>query len=155
MPLLVFLFGFMFFSTANWIIRKYGPVTYEQIIFHLNMPFSSEIRLVLSYWQNTLMTGIILSLLLWLMFSQKYRIKFTSIEKMRDILYKNRWMLSCVWLIFCVIYFCLRMNVWSMITHRQYKRQVSSFYEQYYVMPQQTDIVFPANQRNLIIIFME
>ena len=28
--------GYMLFSSANWVIRKFGEVTYEQIMFHLN-----------------------------------------------------------------------------------------------------------------------
>lgn len=155
MPLLIFFCGFMLFSSANWVIRKYGPVTYEQIIFHLNMPFSSEVRLILSYLQNTVMTGAIITLVLWLLFSQKYHWKFTKIERYREFIYQRRWLLSWIWLIFCLIYFALRMNVWAMINHRHYKRLTSNFYEQYYVYPQKTHITFPQQPRNLVIIFME
>ena len=155
MPLLIFFCGFMLFSSANWIIRKYGPVSYEQIIFHLNMPFTSEIRLILSYWQNTAMTGLIITLVLWIFFSRKYQIKFTVLEKVRLWVYNHRWMLSLLWLAFCVVYFFLKMNVWTMIMHRNYKRQYSDFYEKHYVVPQQTSISFPEKPRNLVIIFME
>lgn len=155
MPLLIFFFGYMLFASANWVIRKYGPVTYEQIIFHLNMPFSSEIRLVLSYLQNTVMTGAIIALVLWILFSQKYHWKFKTVETCRNYIYRHRWVISLLWLLFCVVYYCLRMNVWAMINHQHYKRQISNFYEQYYVYPQQTQITFPERQRNLVIIFME
>ena len=155
MPLLIFFCGFMLFSSANWIIRKYGPVSYEQIIFHLNMPFSSELRIILSYLQNTVMTGIIISILLWLLFSKKYRIKYTFVEKNRNFVYQHRWGLSIVWFLFCCGYFFVRMNLWTMITYRQHKREVSDFYEKNYVLPQKTQIIFPNAKRNLVIIFME
>ena len=43
--LLISFIGYMIFATANWIVSKFGEVTYEQIMFHLNMPFSSETRI--------------------------------------------------------------------------------------------------------------
>ena len=53
LALLIVFAGFMMFSSANWIVRKFGEVTYEQIMFHLNMPFASETRMMLSYAKNT------------------------------------------------------------------------------------------------------
>ena len=61
LALLIFFVGFMLFSSANWVIDKFGEVTYEQIMFHLNMPFSSEIRMVMSFLKNTVMTGVIIT----------------------------------------------------------------------------------------------
>ena len=58
--LIVFFAGFMLFSSANWVVRKFGEVTYEQIMFHLNMPFSSEVRMMMSFLKNTVMTGAII-----------------------------------------------------------------------------------------------
>jgi hypothetical protein len=42
LALFIVFIGFMMFSSANWVVKKFGEVTYEQILFHLNMPFSSE-----------------------------------------------------------------------------------------------------------------
>ncbi|MBR1755975.1 MAG: LTA synthase family protein [Alphaproteobacteria bacterium] len=155
MPYVVIFLGFMLFSSANWVVRKFGPVTYEQIMFHLNMPFHSEIRLILSYLQNTVMTGAIVVLVLWLLFSGKYRLKWSSIERIRTKIYEYRWVLCLIWFVFCVAYYCWRMNVWAMITYRSYKREMSNFYEQYYVLPQNAEVSFPHQKRNLILIFME
>ena len=68
LALLIFFVGFMLFSSANWVIDKFGEVTYEQILFHLNMPFSSEIRMVMSFLKNTVMTGVIIAVVLALFF---------------------------------------------------------------------------------------
>lgn len=155
MPLLIVFCGYVLFASANWIIRKFGPVTYEQIMFHLNMPFHSEFRLVLSYLQNTVMIGAILVIILWLLTSRMYHVKFNKIEKIRSYIYSHRWFLSLLWLIFCVVYFFIRMNVWTMLTYHSHKREVSNFYEQNYVMPQNVQITFPKDKRNLILIFME
>ena len=155
MPLIIFFGGFILFSSANWIIRKFGPVTYEQIMFHLNMPFDSEIRLMISYFQNTFMTAAIIALVLWLLFTPRYHLKSRLLEPIRAFVYRHRILLSLLWLVFCIVYFCVRMNVWTMINYRHYKREVSNFYEQYYVIPQEVQIEFPTQKRNLIIIFME
>lgn len=155
MPLFIFFCGFMLFSSAKWIIRKFGPVTYEQILFHLNMPFDSETRLILSYLQNTVMTGAIIALLLWLLIFKKYKIRNKKIQKIRGFTYNYRWILCLLWLFFCVGYFVVQMNVWTMLTYRHHKREVSNFYEQNYVIPQQAEINFPSQKRNLILIFME
>ncbi len=147
--------GFMLFSSANWIIRKFGPVTYEQIMFHLNMPFDSETRLMLSYFKNTVMTGLIIVLVMFLLFGIKYKFHIRLWDAIKIFILKHQLRLSFAWLLFCIIWFCVRMNVWAMINYRQYKSETSNFYEQNYVLPQHTKITFPKHKRNLVLIFME
>lgn len=136
-------------------MRKFGQVTYEQIMFHLNMPFHSEIRIILSYFQNTFMTAFLLSLLLYILFSQKYHLKYAKIEKARSYIHKKSLRFSVLFFMFCVVYFCVRMNVWTMLTYHSHKRILSNFYETNYVIPQKTQITFPDKPRNLVIVFME
>ena len=147
--------GFMIFSTANWIIRKFGDITYEQIMFHLNMPFDSETRLMLSYFKNTVMTGVIIALVLFLLFWRKYKFHIKAVDKIRDFLFAKRLPISIIWLVFCIIWFAIRMNVWAMITYRHYKTETSNFYEENYILPQEAQISFPQQKRNLILIFAE
>lgn len=153
--LLVFFIGYMLFSSANWIVRKFGEVTYEQIMFHLNMPFSSEIRIVMSYLKNTVMTGLIITLLLALFFCCKYRIHIKIIDVFRAWVYKHRCLISLGWFIFCIVFVFFKMNVWSMITFHKYKSETSNFYEENYIIPQDAKITFPIQKRNLILIFAE
>ena len=155
LALLIFFVGFMLFSSANWVIDKFGEVTYEQILFHLNMPFSSEIRMVMSFLKNTVMTGVIIAVVLALFFCQKYRLHIKILDKFRDFVNKRRIKLSLVWLLFCVVFVFFRMNVWNMITFHQYKSVTSNFYEENYVIPQRTQITFPKNKPNLILLFAE
>ena len=102
--LLIIFIGFMMFSTANWIVRKFGEVTYEQIIFHLNMPFSSETRIMLSFFKNTVMTGAIIVLILTLVFCYRYKFHIKLIDKFREFVYQKRNILSYLWLAFCIIF---------------------------------------------------
>ena len=90
LSLVIFFVGFMLFSSANWIVRKFGEVTYEQIMFHLNMPFSSETRIMLSYFKNTVMTGLIIAVVLAILFCPKYKLHFRLIDAFRAFVYKRR-----------------------------------------------------------------
>ncbi|MBR4106259.1 MAG: sulfatase-like hydrolase/transferase [Alphaproteobacteria bacterium] len=155
LSLSIIFIGYMIFATANWIIHKFGPVTYEQIMFHLNMPFDSETRLMMSYFKNSIMTATIVVLVLVLLFCRKYKFHIKAIDKIRDYLYNKRLMISLGWLAFCCLWFFVRMNVWTMINYRNIKSETSNFYEQYYVMPQHTKITFPKHKRNLVLLFME
>lgn len=155
LSLLIFFAGFMLFSSANWVVKKFGEVTYEQIMFHLNMPFSSEFRMVLSYLKNTVMTGTIIVIVLAVLFCCKYKVHIKAIDAFRNFVYRKRLALSIAWFIFCLIFVFFKMNVWNMITFHQYKMETSNFYEQNYVIPQQTKITFPTHKRNLILIFAE
>ena len=155
LALLIFFIGFMMFSSANWVVRKFGEVTYEQIMFHLNMPFSSEIRMMMSYLKNTVMTGLIIVLILAIVFCYKYKFHIKLIDAFRAKVYQKRNLLSFIWLAFCLVFVFFKMNVWNMITFHKYKSETSNFYEENYVIPQNTKITFPKNKRNLILIFAE
>ena len=56
--------------------------SYEQIMFHLNMPFASETRMMLSYAKNTVMTGGIIVAVLALLFCHKYKLHIKLIDKL-------------------------------------------------------------------------
>ena len=140
LSLFIFFIGFMLFSSANWVVEKFGEVTYEQIMFHLNMPFSSEIRMIMSYIKNTVMTGAIIVVVLILFFGLKYRVHVKVIDACRDWVRQKRLPLSLAWLAFCFVFVFFRMNVYNMITFHKYKTETSNFYEENYVIPQQTKI---------------
>ena len=91
LALFIVFVGFMMFSSANWIVRKFGEVTYEQIMFHLNMPFASETRMMLSYAKNTVMTGAIIVLVLTLLFCYKYKFHIKLIDNLAHSVLSNLW----------------------------------------------------------------
>ena len=150
-----FLLGYVLFSSANWVIRKFGKVTYEQIMFHLNMPFASERKMVISYFQNTFLTGFLILIGLFLLFYPLYPKWLRFINSFRKIIFSYRFSLSLLWLFFCVAWFCVRMNVKDMIFYSQYKFKTSNFYESFYSKPENAKLTYPKNKRNLILIFAE
>ena len=150
-----FLLGYVIFSSANWVIRKFGKVTYEQIMFHLNMPFASERKMVISYFQNTFLTGFLILIGLFLLFYPVYPKFLRFVNSFRKKVFSYRFALSLLWLFFCIGWFCVRMNVKDMIFYSQYKFKTSNFYETYYAKPEETKLFYPENKKNLILIFAE
>ena len=65
LSIFLFFLSYMLMSSARWAIRKFGEMSYEQVIFHLNTPLDSEIRLIYSYLQNTVMIAVILVVVLY------------------------------------------------------------------------------------------
>lgn len=138
--LLVFV-GCMIYSTANWIPRKFGEVTYEQIIFHLNVPLDSEIELVYSYLQNTLFVSIVVTIVLYF--------AVRKISPGRCLFF------SFGFFVCFVILSCHRLNISRLVDEYRNRYIVGNFYEQYYVNPYLTQITAPEHKRNLIMIFAE
>lgn len=151
---LLFFVGFILAASAAWCVRKFGEVTYEQIIFHLNMPFGSETRMIASWLKNTVMTGIYISVGLYFLVFFKIN-KIAYLSKARNFLYTHRLFISVVWFVGCMIFIFFKMNVPLMLTMQQYKSETSTFYEEHYVFPQKAEIVPPENKQNLILIFAE
>ena len=54
LALLVFFAGFMLFSSAGWVVRKFGEVTYEQIMFHLNINHDQRYLVIYLYIEKDL-----------------------------------------------------------------------------------------------------
>ena len=133
--------GYMLISSASWIVRKFGEVTYEQIIFHINVPLDSETKLIISYFQNTVMMAIILVIIIYL--CQR---RFKSSKYIYG---------AATFFIISIIYFGWRMNVPEMWKYKQRRQIVSNFYEQNYVNPNDVEITAPEHKKNLIFIFAE
>ncbi|MBR2273575.1 MAG: hypothetical protein IJ864_01920 [Alphaproteobacteria bacterium] len=66
LSLVIVFLGYMLVSTANWVLHKFGNVTYEQVMFHLNVPLDAETKLIHSYLQNTVMMASIITIALYI-----------------------------------------------------------------------------------------
>ena len=131
----------MLFSTSEWIIRKFGKVTYEQIVFHLNVPMASEIALICSFLQNTVLIASIISVIAY--FISK-RINLRKFLTASSVLFAVFFGLS--WHI---------LDVSNLINEYKNHTVMGQFYETYYVDPNSIKIIPPKNKRNLIMIFAE
>lgn len=138
--LIVFI-SYMLVSTAGWIPRKFGAVTYEQIIFHMDVPLSAETRLVYSYLQNTVLISLLVVIALAVIMQKT--------SPRRCLSY------SFVFLLVSVVLSCHRLDVSRLMDEYHNRREVGNFYEQYYVDSHLTEIKAPKDKRNLIMIFAE
>lgn len=138
--ILVFI-GYMFVSSANWVIRKFGEVTYEQIIFHLKTPLDSEIKLIYSYLQNTVMMAFIITIAAYII-----TIKMTK---------KKCFLFSVLFLICSFAMSWNILNIDRLLDEYHNHTITGTFYEQHYADSHQVKITPPAKKRNLIMIFAE
>lgn len=137
----IFFISYMLMSSSKWAIRKFGEMSYEQIVFHLNMPLDSEIKLIYSYLQNTVMIASIIAIVLYFV-SKKIKIrKFFT--------------LSILFFICSLSYSWRILNVDKIIKEYRTHSTFGEFYEKYYIDAHKVEIKSPLNKRNLIMIFAE
>lgn len=137
---LIFL-GYMCASTASWMIRKFGKLTYEQIIFHLNIPLDTEIKLIISYFQNTVMIAAILVIVLY--------VSTSKISK------RHCFTVSVIFFIIALGWTYQKLDIGELIAERKGLEAYGKFYEEHYVESKKVAITVPNKKRNLIMIFAE
>lgn len=141
LSLILIFIGYIFSSSASWIVRKYGKLTYEQISFHLNIPLDTEPRLVMSYLQNTVFVALIVVFLCYVL--------------LKKISPKQGLMLSVIYLLGTCTYTCNKMELASLIKEKDNQGVWGNFYEENYVDSHEVNIIAPTRKRNLIMIFAE
>lgn len=133
--------GYMCASTASWMIRKFGKLTYEQIVFHLNVPLDIDIRLLMSFLQNTVITAAVLVIILY--------VSTSKISKKQCLL------VSLAFLVGSIFWTYQKLNIGSLLTEKNNFKTVGNFYEQHYVEPKNVSITTPKEKRNLVVVFAE
>ncbi|MBR5154398.1 MAG: sulfatase-like hydrolase/transferase [Alphaproteobacteria bacterium] len=141
LSLIIIFASYMLVSTSSWIVRKFGEVTYEQLVFHSNIPLDTDARLIKSYFQNTFMVAIIVVLV------------FCYV--LRKISLKKGFIASLVFSVFCLVYSFNVLNVKELLDEKNNHRKISTFYEMHYRDPLETKITSPQIKKNLILIFSE
>ena len=141
-------------TAMNWQLRKFGEVTYEQILFHMNISLDSETRLLESFLQNTVMVTAIVLVVLYLLFGVKW-CSGEYFEKIKRRVLRNKNKIAALVLVFSIVFVFIRLDVVEIVEDYQAKDQVSDFYEKHYNDPRNAEIVSPAKKRNLVLIFLE
>ena len=131
----------MLYQSANWSIRKFGEMTYEQIIFHLNTPLEVETKLICSYLQNTVMIATIIAVILYFLAPKIKARKF--------------FILSILFFICSFTYSWKVLNIDKIIKEYKNHTVMGDFYEKHYIDSHNVDIIPPKNKKNLIMIFAE
>ena len=144
-------FAYVFAATARWLTRKFGVVTIDQIIYHLNMPVDAEEKLIKSYFSNTWLAAVGVAFVFYMLVARVYKKSPDWHKKVQAYSLRIAFGLLAV----SLLYGGIKMQVQDMWS--QYKRfnTVSTFFEDNYVDPRGVEVKFPKNKRNLIVIFME
>lgn len=140
--------------STHWINRKFGDITYEQILFHMNISLDSETRLLKSFLENTLMLSIILLAVLYILFGLK-QYRWAVWEKLAVWVRQHALKLSLVYLAAVLGFVAYRIDFAEIVEDYHARNVFSSFYEENWVNPQNAEILFPKQKRNLVLIFAE
>lgn len=141
LSLVLIFIGYMFTSTANWVVRKFGELTYEQITFHLNVPLDTDPRLIMSYALNTVLMVAIIA--------------FISYIILKRVSSRKSLFFAILFLLSSLAYTYNKLGIGDLLKEKDNQNILGNFYEQHYVNPYATDVKTPENKRNLIMIFAE
>ncbi len=147
--------GIIALFSAHWYTKIYGDVGFDAVMFTLFTDMGSvEGGIVSDYLLNSLLPAVILLLII-------YAIIFFIPLPRKKRLIKNRFSLLPYWLsalisvlvsvsLFITATFHSGLSNWIFNNVKH-----TDIYEQQYVAPEDTQITFPENKRNLIYIYLE
>ncbi len=151
---LLFLFSILLFLSANWYINTYGNIGFSAILYTLTSDNGGvESNIIYSYLLSALLPSLLITalyyLVLWAVFKKELVIKKIRIYPIRTLFSSMISVILSVSLIFGGI---------SMVEFDEWLDAYTTptlIYDNEYVNPCTTTIIFPENKRNLIYIFLE
>ena len=141
-------------TAMQWQLRKFGAVTYEQILFHMNISLDSESRLLASFLQNTVMVTAIVLLAVYLLFGVHWQ-RLGRWVRVQNFVRRYQKTLAGAALFSSFVFVIIRLDICEIIEDYHASSQVSDFYEKHYQAPQEVQLEVPAQKRNLVLIFLE
>lgn len=168
-PVLTVLFFIVIFLlllislSLNWIGANFGGVTFDEILFHLNVPLKGTGEdYIHSYVTKALLpaVGIIVEILVAILLIHIFIPMFpNTLEKTKTAFAKVQKYRGWAAAVIIVVWFgaaCVRAQNWfSMFDFLRGRLQRTSFFEEEYVRPETVKLTFPEKKRNLIYIFVE
>lgn len=153
LSLILIFIGCILIGTTAWVLKTFGEVTYSQIIFHLYQPQFFEPRLIESWAKRS----IILAFAVVLGISLLYYIAVKLRPVWKPFLLRFEKYGAWAFLLVSMVYMLCRLNLLMVAEYFMHKNnlQYSDFYEKHYVFPDDVNITFPENKKNLIVIFAE
>ena len=155
---LLYFFSIVAFFSVEWILKTFGEISADSFIFHLNVPLKGiNITFYISYMFAVLIPAIFIVFILFALITinENYNLFIVTKKKIKV----SRLLLNILICAIPVIIIILSFNKLSRtIGLSQYIKDIlndSSFIDNNYVEPRETDIIFPDKKRNLIYIFME
>jgi len=133
--------------TVNWLYDTFGHLSLDEIIFHLKVPMEGTNTDVIwqfvkqSLWKILALTSILSFILIYLMKKTEKR-RYVAIS-------------LCVSTIILVTSISNVVMATDIVTYIQNQKNDSTFIENEYVNPEEANVEFPEEKRNLIYIFLE
>ena len=166
---LIILFIIIFFLllllslSLNWIGANFGGVTFDEILFHLNMPLKGTGGdYVHTYLTKAVLpaVGIVLEILVLLFilwsFLQMFPKAWDKVRTMMGKLQKYKVLLGIVVIVIWLGAACFRAQRWfGFFDFVGGIMQRTNFFEEEYVRPDSVKLIFPVKKRNLIYILVE
>ena len=146
-----------------WGLCNYGNVTFEEMVFHLNMPLEGTSKdLVADYLRRTLSRSALafamFELLVWWPSARAYRVESTRCRAVWAQVFPLRLPLWAALTGLALWLAILLAGADQCFTIGEYIRNQihqSGFIEENYADPRTTAVVFPQEKRNLITIYLE
>lgn len=141
-----------------WVLGNFGNVGMDEIVFHLNMPLKGASQdFVISYILAALCPAVVVCVIFSIPVKYTYYIAIkVNSKKIRISVYPFRpfvvTSLCLVWL--GILAYAMTVNL-DMINYIKNQMTRSALIQNEYIRPNDVDITFPAQKRNLIWIYME
>ncbi len=147
----------------TWGLANYGNVTFEEIVFHLNMPLAGTSQdLIKDYILRTTVKTVIafglFELLVFFPSKQAYCVYSRRCSQISWQVFPLRlpeWMTSLGLVVWLLVLLVGANRSFEVISYIYDQINPSLFIEQEYVDPREVTMTFPDNKRNLITIYME
>ncbi len=143
-----------------WIRNVFGDVTFDEIIFHMMVPLngSDTSSYVISGLIRILLPSLVLASIFMIILTYKYKytlqLEFKIIKK--EFIIKTpkylKVILCIILFIICLVYCINKLNLFE---YAKASLTSSTFIEENYIDPNDVNIKFPENKRNLIYIMLE
>lgn len=156
---LLFVFSFIFILlavSAIWSKIYFGKLSFNQIIYAISMPLKgTDHSLITKYIVFAILPSILLTYSLYHLYNKVVVRKFLDkLERRRRETLSKR-ILSLVTCIFVIIGLYFAEVTWNISGYISASNVNSNFIENHYFHPEEQEIKFPENKRNLIYIYLE
>lgn len=154
--------GFTAFFAARWYIKKYGDIGFASILYTLNAGLNgTSSNLINDYLLNSLCPALMVSavviVILLLSINRTFSVKIKTKSgdkklKLYPFSDKVSTVISAILFLVLTTIACFSVGIpeWAGSIIRK-----SSIYENEYIAPENTEILFPDKKRNLIYIYLE
>lgn len=150
--------------SAIWFLKNFGGVEFSAAVYQLFSPMKgTEKRLLNSYFNECLFPSVYVSFLFCLIYNIIGIVLKKSLPELEHyiggslnkLIAAIKSALLCALIVFLVVQIYKKAVIIDIPGYIENISNSSNIYEAEYVKPDETDIVFPENKRNLLLIYME